>query len=170
MTTEDMNMNFKQKLSNFIINAKSQREDLQELIVMALEHFEKTADCVYLTMLMDRTVAVKSIPTVTIKDYIKEHAPVRYVANKEKKHVFTVDKDSKVELNASPTVTWYDWKKAKHNNVKEVDHAKLAIKHLKHVNDGTHSLKYMANVLIEAGFTTDQLLNMVDSLSLKQVA
>jgi hypothetical protein len=162
-------MSFKSKLNNFIINASSQREELQELIHMALDHLQEKDDTVYLTMLLNRSVKVKSLPTVTIKDYIKAHAPVKYTKNKTGEYTFKQDKNSKSILNVRPSETWYDWKKAKHNNVKDVDHTKLAIKHLKAVNNGTHSMQYLASVLIESGFTTDQLLKMVDSVSLAEV-
>jgi len=162
-------MSFKSKLNNFITNATSQREELQELIHMALDHLAEKNDPVYLTMLLTRSVAVKSLPTVTIKDYIKANAPVKYTKNKAGDFVFIQDKTSKSSLTVRPTETWYDWKKAKHNNVKEVDHKKLAIKHLKAINDGKHSAKYLMETLVESGFTTSQLLNMIDSVSLQEV-
>lgn len=164
------NKQFKSTLNNELINAKSMRDTFQTLIVSGLEQYLVDGDTYQLTLLISRSVKVKSLPTVTMKDFIKEHTDLKYSKNKAGEYQFIRADKSKEKVCNMPTVTWYDWKKAKHNNVKEVDHAKLAIKHLKHVNDGTHSLKYMANVLIEAGFTTDQLLNMVDSLSLKQVA
>lgn len=161
---------FKNKLKGVITSAKNQRDNIQELIVAGIEQYEDSGRTTFLSDLLAQTVAVKSLPTVTIKDFIKEHTDLAYRKNKAGEYMFVrADKEAEKVVKLVE-VKWYDWKKAKHNNVKEVDHAKLAIKHLKHVNDGTHSLKYMANVLIEAGFTTDQLLNMVDSLSLKQVA
>lgn len=164
-------MSFKTKLNSFITNATSQREELQELIHLALDHLKEKDDTGYLTMLLNRSVAVKSLPTVTIKDYIKANAPVKYTKDKAGNHVFSQDKKSESVLTVRPTETWYDWKKAKHNDVKETDHKKLAVKHLKAINNGTHSLSYMMEVLVEGGFTTKQLMSMVDSLdSLKLAA
>jgi len=162
-------MSFKSKLNNFIINSKSQREDMQELIHMALDYLAENDNPLYLTMLLNRSVSVKSLPTVTIKDYIKANAPVKYAKDKAGNYAFKHDKNSTSALNTRPTETWYDWKKAKHNNVKEVDHKKLAIKHLKAINDGKHSAKYLMETLVESGFTTSQLLNMIDSVSLQEV-
>lgn len=163
-------MSFKSKLNNFIINATSQREELQELIHMALDHLAEKNDPVYLTMLLNRSVKVKSLPSVTIKDYIKAHAPVKYAKNTSGDYIFIQDKKSESVLTVRPTETWYDWKKAKHNNVHETDHKKLAVKHLKAINNGTHSLSYMMEVLVEGGFTTEQLMNMIDSIDNLQLA
>ena len=160
---------FKNKLKGVITSAKNQRDNIQELIVAGIDQYAESGRTTYLSDLLAQTVAVKSLPTVTIKDFIKEHTDLKYAKNKSGEHQFIrANKDADKQADI-PTINWYDWKKAKHNNVKEVDHAKLAIKHLKHVNNGTHSFQYMANVLIEAGFTTDQLLKMVDSVSLTEV-
>lgn len=161
---------FKNKLKGVITSAKNQRDNIQELIVAGIEQYEDSGRTTFLSDLLSQTVAVKSLPTVTIKDFIKEHTDLAYRKNKAGEYMFVrADKEAEKVVKLVE-VKWYDWKKAKHNNVKEVDHTKLAIKHLKHINNGTHSLQYMSSVLIEAGFTTDQLLKMVDSLSLKQVA
>lgn len=158
---------FKNKLKGVITSAKNQRDNIQELIVAGIEQYEDSGRTTFLSDLLAQTVAVKSLPTVTIKDFIKEHTDLAYRKNKAGEYMFVrADKEAEKVVKLVE-VKWYDWKKAKHNNVKDVDHAKLAIKHLKHVNNGTHSLQYMTNVLIESGFTTDQLLKMVDSLQLK---
>ena len=160
---------FKNKLQGVITSAKNQRDNIQQLIVAGIEQYAESGRTTYLSDLLGQTVAVKSLPTVTIKDFIKEHTDLKYTKNRAGEYQFIRANKDNDKLAAIPTINWYDWKKAKHNNVREVDHAKLAIKHLKAVNDGTHSMQYLANVLIESGFTTDQLLKMVDSVSLTAV-
>lgn len=159
---------FKTRLSSFIKSSKTQRDNLDWLIHAGIVQYAYCGRTTYLSNLLNESVAVKSLPTVTIKDFIKEHTDLK-VKTDSKTGEMTFVRASKDEAKVAtiPNFKWYEWKKAKHNDVKEVDHAKLAIKHLKHINNGTHSLKYMASVLIESGFTTDQLLKMVDSVSLK---
>ena len=163
------NKQFKSKLSGVIKSASNMRDNIQELIVSGITQYDVDGDTYQLSLMLEQTVAVKSLPTVTIKDFIKEHTDLKYSKNKAGEYQFVRADKSAVKVANIPDINWYDWKKAKHNNVKEVDHKALAIKHLKAVNNGTHSMQYLANVLIESGFTTDQLLKMVDSVSLSSV-
>ncbi len=163
-------MSFKTKLNSFITNATSQREELQELIHMALDHLKEKDDTGYLTMLLNRSVAVKSLPTVTIKDYIKANAPVKYAKDKAGNHVFSQDKKSEAVLTVRPTETWYDWKKAKHNNVKETDYSKRLTTDVKKLIKKGHK-KDIMSALLAGGLSTKDLLSMIDSLdSLKLAA
>jgi hypothetical protein len=160
---------FKNKLKGVITSAKNQRDNIQELIVAGIEQYEDSGRTTFLSDLLAQTVAVKSLPTVTIKDFIKEHTDLAYRKNKAGEYMFVrADKEAEKVVKLVE-VKWYDWKKAKHNNVKEVDHKKLAIKHLKAINDGKHSAKYLMETLVESGFTTSQLLKMIDSVSLQAV-
>ena len=163
-------MSFKSKLNNFIINATSQREELQELIHMALDHLADKNDPVYLTMLLTRSVKVKSLPTVTIKDYIKENAPVKYAKNKAGDYVFIQDKTSESVLTVRPTETWYDWKKAKHNNVKEVDYCKRLTNDVKKAIEKGTNQQDMFNALVAGGLSTKQLLGMINNMDSLQLA
>lgn len=159
---------FNSRLSNFIKSSKTQRDNLDWLIHAGIVQYAYHGRTNYLSNLLNESVAVKSLPTVTIKDFIKEHTDLK-VKTDSKTGLMTFVRANKEDSKKAiiPSFKWYEWKKAKHNDVKEVDHAKLAIKHLKAINDGTHSFQYMASVLVESGFTTDQLLKMVDALSLK---
>ena len=156
-------MSFKSKLNNFIINATSQREELQELIHMALDHLADKNDPVYLTMLLTRSVKVKSLPTVTIKDYIKANAPVKYAKNKAGDHVFIQDKTSESVLTVRPSKPWYDWDKAKHNNVRETDYSKRLTTDAKKLIENGKKNEIVSS-LLAAGLTTNDILNMLDSL------
>ena len=74
-------------------------------------------------------------------------------------------KDDKSETVSSlPTENWYEWNKAKHNDVKEVDYdkrfktsCKTTIKHI--------SKETMFNGLLESGFTVSELLALIDANS-----
>lgn len=161
-------MSFKSKLNNFIINATSQREELQELLHMALDHLADNNDCTYLTMLLNRSVKVRSLPTVTIKDYIKSNAPVKYAKNKAGEHIFMLDKTSSSVLTVRPLETWYDWKKAKHNNVKETDYCKRLTTDVKKLIEKGHKNDIMS-ALLAGGLSTNDLMNMIDSLDSLQL-
>jgi len=162
-------MSFKTKLNSFITNATKQRDVLQELIHMALDHLEEKDSTIYLTMLLTRSVDVKSLPSVTIKDYIKEHAPVKYAKDSDGNHVFKQDKASEVVLTTRPTETWYDWKKAKHNNVKETDYGKRLTTDVKRLIEKGDKSSIISS-LIAGGLSTKDLLSMIDSLDNLQLA
>lgn len=116
--------NFNAKLQNLVINAKSQRESVQELIVFGVMQYALHSDTGYLTRLMQACVGVKALPTQTIKDYIKEHANVKYVAIQDKetkrtKKVFK--KDGERAETKDITVSWYEWHGARHQASLDLD-------------------------------------------------
>lgn len=164
------NKQFKSTLNNELINAKSMRDTFQTLIESGLDQYLVDGDTYQLTLLINSSVRVKSLPTVTMKDYIKEHTDLKYAKNKAGEYQFIRADKAKEKVCTMPTETWYDWKKAKHNDVKETDHRGLAIKHVKKLMETPHSFKYKAELLIDMGFSTNDLMNMIDSLQLKEVA
>ncbi|MCW8982484.1 MAG: hypothetical protein OQK13_00405 [Gammaproteobacteria bacterium] len=118
--------NFSSKLSGLIKSAKTQRENLQELISFGLAHYAEHHDPVYLTKVANAAIGVRSLPTRTITDYIKHHANVGWTTLKDGKKGFKrIGKETQVEM---PNVTWYDWEGGKHNQVVEDYDALATIK------------------------------------------
>lgn len=106
---------FNRKLGNVVKSAKAMRDNVQELIVAGLVHYEQHGDTGYLTDLARACKGVKSLPTQTITDYIKEHANVGWGKLKDKQLGFKkVGKEVEVRM---PEVTWYDWEGGKHNQI-----------------------------------------------------
>lgn len=98
---------FNKKLSGVITSAKSQRDNVQILIVSGLELYKEHRNTGQLTQLIQSIIGVKSLPTTTIKEYIKAHANLRFVTNKNKDYVFkAMSKDTTVEEIVE---TWYNW-------------------------------------------------------------
>jgi len=107
--------NFKSKLASVIKSAKTQRDNVQSIISFGLSHFKQHEDACYLTQALNAAIGVKSLPTVTLKDYIKEHANLVWQKGKDDKLQFKKEgKDVKVTM---PTVAWYEWDGGKHNKV-----------------------------------------------------
>ena len=107
---------FNRKLSAVVKSAKTMRENVQELIVAGLVHFEQHNDTTYLTELVRACQGVRALPTTTISEYIKLHANVGWGKLKDGKPGFKkVGKEVEVTM---PEVTWYDWEGGKHNEVK----------------------------------------------------
>jgi len=118
--------NFNSRLNTFFKGEQARRDVLQSFIVFALHHYAGTGDSdkqtkgdtTHLTTIMNGCVGVKSLPSLTIKDYIKEFANVHWVVAKDKTMVF-----KKISKGEDPTVTipevvWYEWEGGKHNKVK----------------------------------------------------
>jgi len=113
MKTELTTKNFKSKLAGLIKSAKSQRDNINAFILFGLKHYEEHGDSTYLTQVLNACVNVKSLPTITIKDFIKEHANLLWTKNKAGAFCF---KKQGTEVKVTmPTVTWYNWKGGKHN-------------------------------------------------------
>lgn len=114
---------FNRKLGNVVKSTKSLRDNVQELIVAALVHYESeggdglpTGDTGYMTDLVRACQGVRALPTTTISEYIKIHANVGWGKLKDGKPGFKkVGKEVEVTM---PEVTWYDWEGGKHNEVK----------------------------------------------------
>lgn len=107
--------NFNAQLSGMLTSAKNMREKVQALIVFGLQHYKEHEDSTYLTKVIQAAVGVRALPTTTIKDYIKDHANLKYVKLKDgklgfKKEAKGVDPDIKM-----PDVVWWMWDGGKHN-------------------------------------------------------
>lgn len=108
---------FNRKLSAVVKSAKTMRGNVQELIVAGLVHYEQHGDTGYLTDLARACKNVRSLPTLTITEYIKAHANVGWGKLKDKQSGFKkVGKEIEVQM---PNVTWFDWEGGTHNEIKE---------------------------------------------------
>lgn len=106
---------FNRKLGNVIKSTKTLRDNMQELIVAGIVHYQNHGDTGYLTDLARACKGVKALPTLTITDYIKAHANVGWGKLKDKQPGFKkVGKEVEVKM---PDVTWYDWEGGKHNQI-----------------------------------------------------
>lgn len=116
---------YRAKLTGFIKSQTTQRDNCQELIVEGIRQYKDSGRATRLTMLLTESVAVKSIPTVTIKDFIKEHTDLAFRKMDKSEEYQFVRSDKKADKKAElPEINWYDWKKSKHNSVKEKDYVK----------------------------------------------
>lgn len=105
---------FKRKLSGVIRSEKTQRDNIQELIVAGLVHYEQqdangnpTGDSMYLTELVRALQSVQTKKSRTVAAYISEHANLGWGKLKDKKFGFkSVSKGVEVRM---PTQTWYEW-------------------------------------------------------------
>jgi len=160
---------FKSRLSNFIKSAKSQRDNLDWLIHAGIVQYAYTGRTNHLSDLLNQSVSVKSLPSVTIKDFIKEHTDLK-IKTDTKTGVMTfvrADKDS-VKKATIPPFKWYEWKKAKHNNVKETDYSKRLTTDVKKLIEKGHKNDIMS-ALLAGGLSTKDLMNMIDGLDSLQL-
>jgi len=121
---------FNTRLSSFIKSQKTQRDTLQALLVFGLAFYKgditgESGDTGYLSSIMNSCIGVKSLPSNTIKDYIKAHANVKWGKSVKKGStalVFT--KSSKVVEVELPTQTWYDYHSEKNTVTTDYDETK----------------------------------------------
>lgn len=105
---------FSSKLAGVIRSAKTQRDAIQALIESGLAQYclegsdgKPCGNTGQLTQVIQACVGVKSLPTNTIKNYIKEHANVMFTKNKKGEYVFK--KLGKEVQVTEPKETWYNW-------------------------------------------------------------
>lgn len=151
---------FKTKLTGLIKSAKNQRETIQVLILAGIEqHIEKNRTN-FLSDLLASTVSVKSLPSVTIKDFIKEHTNLKYAKNKAGEYMFLKDKTSTNE-NVMPTINWYEFNKPKAAKDKpKATKAQSIAKVLKGAE-----LKDIEQALLINGITTTELMRIIDMMT-----
>lgn len=111
---------FSEVLGGFLRSQKSQRDNLQSLIVYGLEKYQAVSDTSQLTAIVQGLNLVKTVPAKTIKEYIKIHANVKLVKDKAgnlvfKKEAKGADVPAQVKM---PEVTWYDWQGNNANQAK----------------------------------------------------
>ena len=152
------------KLSAFIKSSTTQRDNCQVLIVEGIQQYLDSGRTTRLSTFLAKSVAVKSIPTVTIKDFIKSYTNLKYSKNKAGEMMFLKD-DKNETISSLPTEMWYDWKKAKHNDVKEIDYTKRLTNDVKKALEKGTAPQDLLAALLDGGLTTKQLLNMIDTNS-----
>jgi hypothetical protein len=155
---------YKTKLTGFIKSQTTQRDNCQILIVEGIRQYIASGRTTRLSSFFSQSVAVASIPTVTILAFIKEHANLTYTKNKVGDYMFKKDDKSDV-VSSLPTENWYAWNKAKHNDVKDVDYKKRVTNSLKQAIKHDLSGQAMMEALLDSGLTTSQLLSMIDANS-----
>ena len=158
---------YKSKLTGFISSHTTQRDNCQTLIVEGIRQYMDSGRTTRLSSFFTQSIAVKSIPTVSILAFIKEHANIAYVKNKAGEYMFKKDDKSTIVDGCSvlPTELWYDYKKAKHNDVKDIDYKKQVTNVVKRALKHDVSGQVMIEALLDGGLTTKQLLEMIDNNS-----
>lgn len=152
------------KLNGFITSSLNQRDNCQVLIVEGIRQYIDCGRTTRLSEFLARSVAVKSIPTVTIKDFIKEHTNLKYAKNKAGEYMFLKDSTSTNE-NKLPEINWYDWNKAKHNNVKEVDYVKRLANDVKNARAKGVQTSQMLEAMLAGGLSASELMKALDNLN-----
>jgi len=155
---------YKTKLTGFINSHTTQRDNCQTLIVEGIRQYMDSGRTTRLSSFFTQSIAVKSIPTVSILAFIKEHANIAYVKNKAGEYMFKKDDKSNVETSL-PSTLWYEHKKAKHNDAKEIDQKKCFANSVKRALKSDLSRQDLLEGLLDGGLTTRELLTMIDNNS-----
>ena len=156
---------YRTKLTGFIKSHTTQRDNCQELIVEGIRQYKESGRTTRLTMFLNESVTVKSLPTVTIKDFIKEHTDLAYRKMDKSDEYQFVRADKKVDKKADlPEINWYDWKKSKHNAVKEKDYVKATADNFKQALKHGISKSQLISGLLGAGLTINDVLEYTKPL------
>lgn len=165
MTTTPMtDAKYKQVLTGFIKSHTTQRDNCQALIVEGIRQYKDSGRTTRLSLFLEKSVVVKSIPTVTIKDFIKEHTDLAYKPNKAGDYQFVrADKNADKKANI-PEEMWYDWKKSKHNAVKEKDYVKALTTDVKGALGKGVSKGQIIQGLLAGGLTINDIMEYTKPL------
>ena len=150
------------KLAAFIKSSTTQRDNCQVLIVEGIQQYLDSGRTTRLSTFLSKSVKVKSLPTVTIKDFIKSYTNLKYSKNKAGDYMFLKD-DKSTTISSLPTENWYEWNKAKHNSVKEIDYTKRLTNDVKKALEKGVAPQDLMSALLDGGLTTKQLLNMIET-------
>jgi len=103
---------FKMMLENVIANESTMRDNVQALAVSAIETFGNHGDTSRIEMLVNATIKMKSIRSQTLKEFIKDHANVKFTPVKNGVG-FVVKKIGKGAIEVKEvTINWYDFDNA----------------------------------------------------------
>ena len=102
---------FKMMLDNVVANESTMRDNVQALAVSAIETFGKHGDTSRIEMLVNASVKMKSIRSQTLKEFIKDHANVKFTPVKDGVG-FVVKKVGKGAIEVKEVASnWYDFDK-----------------------------------------------------------
>jgi len=103
---------FKMMLENVIANESTMRDNVQALAVSAIETFGNHGDTSRIVMLVNASIKMKSIRSQTLKEFIKDHANVKFTPVKDGVG-FVVKKIGKGAIEVKEvTINWYDFDNA----------------------------------------------------------
>jgi len=103
---------FKMMLENVVANESTMRDNVQALAVSAIETFGNHGDTSRIEMLVNATIKMKSIRSQTLKEFIKDHANVKFTPVKNGVG-FVVKKIGKGAIEVKEvTINWYDFDNA----------------------------------------------------------
>ena len=103
---------FKMMLENVIANESTMRDNVQALAVSAIETYGQHGDTSRIEMLVNATIKMKSIRSQTLKEFIKDHANVKFTPVKDGVG-FVVKKIGKGAIEVKEvTINWYDFDNA----------------------------------------------------------
>ena len=103
---------FKMMLENVVANESTMRDNVQALAVSAIETFGQHGDTSRIEMLVNATIKMKSIRSQTLKEFIKDHANVKFTPVKDGAG-FVVKKIGKGAIEVKEvTINWYDFDNA----------------------------------------------------------
>lgn len=116
--TQITKANFNAKLASFKKSGLSIRDGAQELIIFGLAQYGEHGDAGFLTRVIATANEIKTLPSRTLKDYIKAHANLAYGKGPDQVLRFAkVSKSAPIEVTM-PTVTWYEWEGNSSNDAK----------------------------------------------------
>ena len=111
---------FKLALNGFIKSSKTQRDNLQDLLVYGFHKYSESGNTGELSAVVNALNSVRTIPTRTVQDYIKAFANVKLTKTKEGEFIFRKDGSGQdcPPVVKELTVTWYEWAGNDKNNAK----------------------------------------------------
>lgn len=102
---------FKMMLENVIANESTMRDNVQALAVSAIDTFGTHGDTSRIEMLVNASIKMKSIRSQTLKEFIKDHANVKFTPVKDGVG-FVVKKIGKGAIEVKVVESnWYDFDK-----------------------------------------------------------
>jgi len=102
---------FKMMLENVVANEATMRDNVQALAVSAIETYGQHGDTSRIEMLVNASIKMKSIRSQTLKEFIKDHANVKFTPVKDGVG-FVVKKIGKGAIEVKEVASnWYDFDK-----------------------------------------------------------
>ena len=102
---------FKTKLASVVRSESTLRGNIQALTVSAVDTYAQHGDTSRIEMLVNASVTMRSVRSNTLKDFIKDHANVKFIPAKDN-NGFVVKKIGKEAIKVKPIESdWFDFNK-----------------------------------------------------------
>ena len=154
--------NFKTKLTSVFKRVQTIREDMQDLLIFALDYFVETGNTVYVAMILNEATSGQRLSSANIsqlRSYVKDFSNIKIKANNDNSgYVLTKKKKEAPIFNKPSNLPWYEYKRPQ-QALKQYDLVQVVVALRSKYDNAAESDRGVKNKIV-----SDKILTKIDSI------